>query len=979
MSLASGVRLGPYEILAPIGAGGMGEVYRARDTRLDRIVAIKVLPEQLSKDPSARSRFEREAKAVATLSHPNILEIHDFGSDQEIAYAVMEFLDGETLRATISRGPIPLSGALDIAISICEGMAAAHSKNVIHRDLKPDNIFLTSDSRVKILDFGLARYDPVIPKQELTSAPTEAPLTREGTVMGTAPYMSPQQLRGETLDARTDIFSFGCILYEMVRGKKAFSANSQADLISAILTREPPDLNALPSDISSVIKRCLNKDPEKRFQTARDLCAELTRIRTELTHPQTGLRKELGKQIRRPALLIPVIVLIALAAFGIARMINRNSQEAWARNEAIPQIQKLIDAEKYFPAFELGLQVEKVIPDDPSLKALWVRMARTVAVETTPPDAMVSMKDYRDPNSPWKPLGRSPLASIRIPVGLLRWKIEKDGFETTEGSGRFPQFANPTEKVKLKFDLEKSGSLPAGMVRVPGQNFTLQIPGLDHLPPVPLDDYFIDRYEVTNKMYREFVRSGGYTKREFWKQPFIKDGKEISWEEAMSSFLDSTGKPGPATWEVGDYPSGKDEFPVTGVSWYEAAAYAEFAGKSLPTIYHWNLPAGTYDSAFVVPASNFGGNALMPVGSSNALHTYGTYDMAGNAKEWCWNATGERRFILGGAWNEPPYLFNDPDAQSPFLRLANYGFRCVKYIKPVSAEATGPIEWAERDYRKETPVPDSVFQIYKSLYSYDKTPLNSKVEATNDTNEIWKAEKVTFDAAYNNERMMAYLFLPKHGHPPFQTVVYFPGSAVIYMRSSNELFQDARNIGRIDYIIQSGRAILYPIYKGTFERGDALNSDIPAPTSLYRDHVIDWSKDVGRSIDYLETRSDIDTKHLAFYGASWGAAMGFIMPALEPRFKTNVLLVGGFYLQKTLPEVDQINFISRVTIPTLMLNGRYDFFIPMDTAQIPAFQLLGTPAEDKRQVFYNTGHDIPRVELIREVLSWLDKYLGPVQ
>lgn len=981
MALSAGDRLGPYEILSPIGAGGMGEVYRARDTRLDRVVAVKVLPQHLAKDPGTLSRFEREAKAIAALSHPNILEIHDFGKDREITYAVMEYLEGETLRAAIGRG---LSGGrtLEIAIAICEGLAAAHSRGVIHRDLKPDNIFLTSDSRVKILDFGLARYEPEVPSHKVTSAPTGAMLTEAGMVMGTVPYMSPQQLRGEKLDARTDIFSFGCVLYEMLSGKPAFSGKSSADVITAVLSREPatePSNALTPPALSSVVRRCLEKEPDRRFQTAAELNLELIRIRNEMTQPQMSFGAHLAKQVRRPAIFVSAVVVLLLVAFGVYRVIHQNAEEEWARKEAIPQITRLIDAESFYAAFDLGLKAEKIIPDEPLLKELWPKMSRTVTVKTTPPDAAVSIKDYRAPDSPWKPLGRSPLVNIRIPVGLLRWSIEKEGFETLERADRFPQFASPTTAATLDFILDKRESLPAGMVRVPGADFALEIPGLDHLPPVKLDDYFIDQYEVTNKQFREFVRAGGYTKRDYWKQSFFDNGKELTWEQAMEKFLDSTGQPGPATWEVGDYHAGQDDLPVTGVSWYEAAAYAEFAGKSLPTIYHWSRAAGTWDSAYVVPVSNFGGTGLIKVGSTHALHRYGTFDMAGNVKEWCWNTSGEKRYILGGGWNEPTYMFNDPDAQPPLARTHTYGFRCVKYLKDVSKEAAAPVEWVGRDYRNEKPVSNEVFQIYKSQYSYDKTPLNAKVEMTDNSAENWTREKITLDAAYGNERLIANLFLPKHATPPYQTVVYFPGSAVIYMRSSEELLRDARNMARIDFLLQSGRAVLYPIYKGTFERGDALNSDIPAATSLYRDHVIDWSKDLGRSIDYLETRKDIDSSKLAYYGASWGAAMGMILPALEPRLKVNVLLVGGFYLQKTLPEVDQINFISRVRIPTLMLNGRYDFFLPMDTAQIPAFNLFGVPEKDKRQVFYNTGHDIPRTELIREVLAWLDRYLGPVK
>jgi len=332
--------------------------------------------------------------------------------------------------------------------------------------------------------------------------------------------------------------------------------------------------------------------------------------------------------------------------------------------------------------------------------------------------------------------------------------------------------------------------------------------------------------------------------------------------------------------------------------------------------------------------------------------------------------------ILGGAWNEPTYMFNDPDAQPPMARLSNYGFRCAKYVKPVPAQALATVPWAIRDYRKETPVPDQIFEAYKSMYSYDKTDLHASIEATTKS-EDWTREQISFGAGYGNQRLLAFLFLPKNGHAPYQTIVYFPGSGVIYLRSPEQLLGDL-NMSRIDYIIQSGRAVLYPIYEGTFGRGMPLKSDYPTSTSDYRDHVIHWHKELARSIDYLETRKDIDSSKIAYCGVSWGGAMGLILSALEPRIKANVLLVPGFYLQKTLPEVDQINFVSRVKQPTLMLNGRHDFFLPIETSQLPAFHDLGTPDQDKRQVIYETGHNLPRNEMIREVLNWLDHYLGPV-
>jgi TolB-like protein/Flp pilus assembly protein TadD len=280
MPLSSGSRLGPYEILSPLGSGGMGEVYRARDSKLKREVAVKVLPPSLARDPDALARFEREALAVAALSHPNILSIFDFGTQDGTTYAVMELLKGDTLRGKLDAGPVPQKQAVDYSVQIARGLSAAHGKGVVHRDLKPENVFVSRDGHVKILDFGLAKRLDKTDPDELTSAPTNSGRTGPGTVMGTMGYMSPEQVRGLPVDHRTDIFSFGAILYELLSGAKAFKRNTASDTIAAILKEEPPELSQSGAHISPsldhIVRHCLEKDRENRFQTAKDVAFALS-------------------------------------------------------------------------------------------------------------------------------------------------------------------------------------------------------------------------------------------------------------------------------------------------------------------------------------------------------------------------------------------------------------------------------------------------------------------------------------------------------------------------------------------------------------------------------------------------------------------------------------------------------------------------------------------------------------------------------
>ncbi|HET9795575.1 MAG TPA: protein kinase [Thermoanaerobaculia bacterium] len=329
MPLAAGTKLGPYEVISPLGAGGMGEVYKAKDTKLNRLVAIKVLPESLARDPDALSRFEREAHAVAALNHPNILSIHDFGKEGGVAYAVTELLEGETLRSRLEASSLPQRRAVDIAIPIARGLAAAHEKGIIHRDLKPENVFLTSDGRVKILDFGLAKKVAV--DAAITNAPTAPAGTEPGTVLGTVGYMSPEQVRGRELDPRTDIFSFGAILYEMLAGKRAFKGDTGIETLNAILKEEPPELLESGRNISPaldrIVRRCLEKSPEARFHSASDLAFDLESVSGASTSRPAVSGKAGGRPMPRPVAIAAAAAIIAAvaAAYGLGRRIERRS------------------------------------------------------------------------------------------------------------------------------------------------------------------------------------------------------------------------------------------------------------------------------------------------------------------------------------------------------------------------------------------------------------------------------------------------------------------------------------------------------------------------------------------------------------------------------------------------------------------------------------------------------------------------------
>ncbi len=332
MTVSAGTRLGPYEITGPIGAGGMGEVYRARDTRLDRIVAIKMLPRNAAADPERRRRFEQEARAVSALNHPNICVLYDIGRQADIEFLVMEYLEGETLAHRLRKGAIPLEQALDVGAQVADALAAAHKRRVVHRDLKPANVMLTK-AGAKLLDFGLAKLRQPTTQADTgaaSSVVTREPSTLAGSVLGTVPYMAPEQLEGKRADARTDLFAFGAVMYEMLTGQRAFAGHSEANIIAAIMSSEPPSVRTLqpmtPPALDRLVRRCLAKDPDQRWESAHDVADELRWIRQsngatsgpDTSQPPVSSASSQRHLLRRRAIAGTLLVLlVAVAVWGL--------------------------------------------------------------------------------------------------------------------------------------------------------------------------------------------------------------------------------------------------------------------------------------------------------------------------------------------------------------------------------------------------------------------------------------------------------------------------------------------------------------------------------------------------------------------------------------------------------------------------------------------------------------------------------------
>jgi dienelactone hydrolase len=386
-----------------------------------------------------------------------------------------------------------------------------------------------------------------------------------------------------------------------------------------------------------------------------------------------------------------------------------------------------------------------------------------------------------------------------------------------------------------------------------------------------------------------------------------------------------------------------------------------------------------------IPASNFHGRGPTAVGSGGAMTPLGAFDMAGNVREWCSNRAPAGRCLRGGAWNDATYMFGNITQADPLDRSEKNGFRCVVYpddhtipeapFNPFSPKS-------DRDLKTETPVSDEVFEAYRSFYRYDPLPLEATVVARDDDHEDWTRESVSFSAAYGDETITAQFFIPKSVDPPFQTVLYFPGSSAVRAGPTDQVEARLDFNYHVSFLLKTGRAVLYPAYRGTHERNHGISPSVHwslAPTDEFTTFQINIVKDVERSVDYLLSRPDVLHDKIAYYGYSWGGTVANLNLAIENRFAAAVLTVGGMTAHGTpRPEVDYINFAPRITVPILMLNGRYDLALLYEAEVQPMFALLGTAPEDKKLIVYDTDHWIDRREVAKETLTWLDRYMGPV-
>lgn len=736
------------------------------------------------------------------------------------------------------------------------------------------------------------------------------------------------------------------------------------------------------------------------------------RLTETATAPRAVETKSPGRRFRWVAVAV-IAAIVGAVVVGWANLLSAQLERDRALDQTssafmnqtsspVDGIASYIGQDRYGAAFNYARGLSQSEKEDPRFAKLWQQIVIPIKPLVAQSGATVYFKAYDDSHEgDWILAGTTPLTQwVEAPRGAIRLKVTKQGFSTgyfvaavpgpsvqTQLPQRFP-FDRPS----VPLELAPEGKLPQDMVFVPHTDVPVYLSGwsTDLLGSDRHDipAFAIARSEVTNHDFKEFIDAGGYDDAQYWQGlKFRYRGQTLSWNEARKLFVDATGRPGPAGWQLSTYPSGQDYYPVGGISWYEAVAYARFRRQLLPTIHHWMRAAFTpYDPMFPTAAaitqqSVFSATEPWPALVEQGLGPWGTYHMAGNVREWVANFAGEDAVALGSGWQEYASNFARVYTADPMSRLPDHGLRLMHTFddSTIDPALLKPIQLVrDTEFANRAPLSDDAFAAMRFQFTTPRVAPTSVKVTPIDSSPLWIAEEVTLTFA-SQEPNTLYVVRPKTHAGPLQPIVYSGVGDCCFMKRPNRDALEQLQIA--GFVVNSGRALVMPIWAGGYERYLAPPTDRAAINDRERRVALLWQHDLSTTIDYLESRPDMDAKNIGYLGISRGASFaGAINLALEPRIRVAVLASGGIWINSPLhPMIDLINYAPHITIPVLMLSGRYDHIYPYEQSQKRTFELLGTRPADKKQIAYDTGHfTMPRNRVAADVSNWFDWHLGLV-
>ncbi|MCS7465412.1 SUMF1/EgtB/PvdO family nonheme iron enzyme, partial [Stieleria sp. ICT_E10.1] len=807
------------------------------------------------------------------------------------------------------------------------------------------------------------------------------------------------ELSNVDVDTRSDVYSLGVLLYELLTGTTPFDKEllknaAQDEVLRIIREQEPPKPStkistlgekativsqgrradvaslgkAVRGDLDWIVMKSLDKDRSRRYESASDLAKDIQRFLShkpvEARAPSAAYRLQKFVQRNRSKIRIAAAAAILFAVCGAAliKIYKMRAERDLAdlvvkAHEDVGTAEQLIQENQLEEAYSLLVAATAVLPQDERLHDLLEGICVPWRLSTTPTNGTVEVRPLGQVHQSWRRVGITNL-EFSNPIGLYHWRISKDGYETLEG------MAGP-DVVEIEREMVRSDKAPSGMVLVPvgaDADSTRKV--------------WFDKTEVTNEEFKRFVEAGGYQNESFWEHlaPYVWESEELEFSELMKRLVDATGQCGPASWQNGSFKTGEASFPVSGVSWYEAAAYAQFSSKTLPTNADWLRAACLDQHKYLAEYQVFGAQSPRPVRESGAINGLGLYDMGGNVKEWCLNMTNDgRRIVRGGAWNDHNYMFRQPEAYPNEHREKNIGFRCVKHDIPVPQDELQAVQFGPQ-------VPVALLKGFsqdelanvRRRFDYDRNAdLNAKVISIEST-ASWRHEVVELDAAYGDERFSLHLFYPiepKTRTSPYQPLLFFPGLGVTGMESIDKSGRWA-DLAIVVGLVQTGRVVCWPVYKGTLERTDGFRPKLSQHRKL--EFVVQQTKDLSRAVDFMQQRPELNMEELAYIGWSRGGGLGSAFVVLEPRIRACVLMSGGLWTSPIL-ELDIRNYAPLVNVPALLMNGRYDR--GFEKNRIPLFNAIGS--NDKQFIEYESGHLMELEQAIDDIDQWLSARFSP--